>query len=65
MTASAGFSSRAKVDHTGRPNEDRCVWEKIRKGVYYLAGGQTVILLHPPLPSVGVSIGVERGVPAE
>ena len=26
-----------------------------------LAVGETVILLHPPLPLVGVSIGVERG----
>ena len=25
------------------------------------AVGETVILLHPPLPSVGVSIGVKRG----
>ena len=24
-------------------------------------GGEAVILLHPPLPSVGVSIGVQRG----
>ena len=26
-----------------------------------LAVGETVILLHPPLPPVGVSIGMERG----
>ena len=26
-----------------------------------LAAGETVILLHPPLPSAGVTIGMERG----
>ena len=26
-----------------------------------LAVGETVILLHPPLPLLGVSIGMERG----
>ena len=26
-----------------------------------LAIGETVIVLHPPLPLVGVSIGMERG----
>ena len=31
--------------------------------VFCIAGGETAILLHPPLPSVGVSIVIERGVP--
>ena len=30
-----------------------------------LAVGETAILLHPPLPLAGVSIGTERGVSAE
>eukprot|EP01052_Picozoa_sp_SAG31_P005262 SAG31_NODE_229_length_19770_cov_9.887194_1_plen_326_part_00 len=34
VTASAGFESVAKFDHTGLPNEDRCICEKVRKGVY-------------------------------
>ena len=28
---------------------------------HHLAGGEAFILLHPPLPFVGVSIGIERG----
>ena len=30
-----------------------------------IAVGETVILLHPPLPSAGVSIGMERGASAQ
>ena len=29
-------------------------------GAVFLAVGETVILLHPPLPVAGVSIGMER-----
>ena len=35
---------------------------KCRFDFFQVAGGETVILLHPPPPSVGVSIGMERGV---
>ena len=30
-------------------------------GTEWMAVGETVILLHPPLPLAGVSIGMERG----
>ena len=30
-----------------------------------MAVGETVVLLHPPLPVVGVSIAMERGESAE
>ena len=35
-------------------------WPPIRRVVVFLAVDETVILLHPPLPLVGVSIVMER-----
>ena len=43
----------------------RCTGQELRRGAAAggrrrLAGGKTVILLHPPLPLVGVSIETTR-----
>ena len=39
----------------------RCVLGCGSSDAVRLAVGETVILLHPPLPQTGVSIGIERG----
>ena len=44
---------------TGRPEDSNLGWGMAETAL--LAVGETVILLHPPLPLVGVSIGMERG----
>ena len=36
------------------------VWRCVPSAAWKVAVGETVILLHPPLPSVGVSIVMER-----
>ena len=50
----AAFLRRAE-DQDRVPGRDRLVAQ------HHLAVGETVILLHPPLPLVGISIGMERG----
>ena len=51
VTASAGFASRGKADHTGRPNEDRALHEQVRRGVYLFSvvDGHKVSLQPVPL----------------
>ena len=49
---------------TVHPNTSISTWHSFSTGLSggsCLAAGETVILLHPPLSLVGVSIGMERG----
>ena len=45
----------------GCPHQSPCRRPCLSRRGRLLAVGETVILLHPPLPLVGVSIGMERG----
>ena len=49
-----GGASRMTVSPTARPDPAKCVLVR-------LAPDETLILLHPPPPTVGVSIAMERG----
>ena len=59
LDGGGGSDTEGRRERSARPSRGKCMMA----GLIEVAVGETVILLHPPLPSVGVSIEVERGCP--
>ena len=58
--ASRHVSSGVSVDVSSRHDCERVEQSSMRLWLLSVAPDETVILLHPPIPSVGVSIVMER-----